>query len=979
MLDIEIILTDPQHQSSRWKDLVRAKKKRQRFLILLAPLFEYTFKRLTEALEHSYPQVKQRCAPQFLFRSVKNDLSALLLPMIVRVCVLEMHSLSERKILKSKTSSARFNEFIQILTHPHHAAELLQKYTILKTQLSIKIAQYIDAYLEFFSRLNQDIETVYKTFLNGQYRFKLKRVKADGDRHNHGRCVMTLEFSLGNRTKKLIYKPRSVEIEVAYQAMLVWFNQHLRTMNLKTLTVAPKKNYGWVEFIDYRGCQKNTEIQRFYERMGILMGILYLLAGTDIHSENVIAHGEQPVVIDLECLFTPFYLKEEISGASAGDKRPNKAPERFTVLNTLFLPQRTLADENYGGFETSPLAAQGGEKTPYHVMEWKKEGTDQMHLVRVKKRMPKNANLPTLRGKRLQPEKYEKNVLSGFNRIYQIIMKNKRFFLSPRSPLMAFKHHETRVLLRSTSEYAKLLIESYYPLFLFDPQKRDEHFSWLIKKYGGKLNAVVRSELKSIKTENIPLFKSQTDGKFITDESGKKLEIEVVLSGFERVMYHIQHDINTKDFALQQLLIRKAYETLHLNSRKEKKISWAFKPRENVRDYRTRAIKIAKHSLDQLAQREVFNRNQISWPTLESVGPFSWNAGFTSINLYSGIAGIGLTFAYAAEIFHHRKYKDLAYQCFMSIHDTLNEQGIASVDGVGGFSGVGGLIYAFSHFYRLSTADFVLSDLEKLLNFVPKLLSDDNQHDLMGGCTGCLAAIQAAAPWVDETIVNEVSHQCIQHLLQNYPEPNQFPHENTGIKSSKPLLGFSHGVAGMAWALARANETVGNTSPRVHEWIVRALEYESQQFSHTQKNWPDFRALSKNKKEFQWAWCHGAPGIALSRLDLPVIYQNQTTTQVELAIESTLKKGFGGVHCLCHGSFGNLELLLTAVEKGLYPQQKYEQVAAALIHHIDHKGIQPGVATTYSIPGLMLGISGVIYQLMRVVYPGRVPNVLLFL
>ena len=69
---------------------------------------------------------------------------------------------------------------------------------------------------------------------------------------------------------------------------------------------------------------------------------------------------------------------------------------------------------------------------------------------------------------------------------------------------------------------------------------------------------------------------------------------------------------------------------------------------------------------------------------------------------------------------------------------------------------------------------------------------------------------------------------------------------------------------------------------------------------------------------FQTAWCHGAPGIGLARLrSLPVLDDAATRAELRAAIATTLAHGFTGSHCLCHGGFGNLELLVRAHEVGL--------------------------------------------------------------
>ena len=58
-----------------------------------------------------------------------------------------------------------------------------------------------------------------------------------------------------------------------------------------------------MEFVAASGCTEAEAIQRFYERQGAYLALLYALEATDFHLENLIAAGEYPVWVDLESLF----------------------------------------------------------------------------------------------------------------------------------------------------------------------------------------------------------------------------------------------------------------------------------------------------------------------------------------------------------------------------------------------------------------------------------------------------------------------------------------------------------------------------------------------------------------------------------------------------------------------------------------------------------------------------------------------------
>ena len=108
--------------------------------------------------------------------------------------------------------------------------------------------------------------------------------------------------------------------------------------------------------------------------------------------------------------------------------------------------------------------------------------------------------------------------------------------------------------------------------------------------------------------------------------------------------------------------------------------------------------------------------------------------------------------------------------------------------------------------------------------------------------------------------------------------------------------------------------------PNYRNTELSSIKYERSVFSTKDNNWPDLRTDPENmsnddQNHFTTSWCHGAPGIGLSRLHMlkhindPVFY-----SEIEIAIKTTLSYGFDRNHCLCHGGLGNLELLLKLVK-----------------------------------------------------------------
>jgi lantibiotic modifying enzyme len=172
----------------------------------------------------------------------------------------------------------------------------------------------------------------------------------------------------------------------------------------------------------------------------------------------------------------------------------------------------------------------------------------------------------------------------------------------------------------------------------------------------------------------------------------------------------------------------------------------------------------------------------------------------------------------------------------------------------------------------------------------------------------------------------------------------------------------------MAWALLELASFTGEE--RFKTTAMDAIAYERSLFSPEAGNCPDLRDFvdtqrggaannGRDKQKFMMAWCHGAPGIGL-------------------ALQTTMAQGFGRNHSLCHGDLGNLELLLQASEVLDTPYWRVQanRIAAMVIESFGRHGYLCGVPLGVEVPGLMTGLAGIGYELLRLAEPQRVPAVL---
>ncbi|HWT83854.1 MAG TPA: type 2 lanthipeptide synthetase LanM, partial [Candidatus Methylomirabilis sp.] len=310
-------------------------------------------------------------------------------------------------------------------------------------------------------------------------------------------------------------------------------------------------------------------------------------------------------------------------------------------------------------------------------------------------------------------------------------------------------------------------------------------------------------------------------------------------------------------------------------------------------------------------------KHDASWIGLTLANQQHWSILPLGLDLYDGLPGVALFLAYLGEAAGEARYTALAQRAVATLQGQL-KAGQSLVPGIGGFCGWGGIVYALTHLGSLWDQPALLAEAEAIVELIPTLVEGDEQFDIISGAAGCIGGLLALYRCVPRDRTLAAAAQCGHHLLTYaQPMPSGLGWLPKGI-ADRPLTGFSHGAAGIAWALLQLAMVTGEE--RLRAAALAAMGYERSLFSAAEGNWPDLRsvessrmAVDEGNSTFAMAWCHGAPGIGLSRLlclrhfnDLPI------RSEIEAALQTTLVRGFGNNHSLCHGDLGNLELLLEA-------------------------------------------------------------------
>jgi lantibiotic modifying enzyme len=197
-----------------------------------------------------------------------------------------------------------------------------------------------------------------------------------------------------------------------------------------------------------------------------------------------------------------------------------------------------------------------------------------------------------------------------------------------------------------------------------------------------------------------------------------------------------------------------------------------------------------------------------------------------------------------------------------------------------------------------------------VIHRIGRLVDHDRQFDVLGGAAGAILALLSVqdAALVDDALT--VAVRSGDHLIAHARTQGRgvgwtLPEEEV------PLSGFAHGAAGIALALFKLWSATG--AGRFRATAEEALTYERSLFSAEASNWLDLRSPLAQRRGCAVSWCHGAPGIGLARLELLGLVDDAVmSTEIDAAVQATLEQPPARSHALCHGTLGNLELLLQA-------------------------------------------------------------------
>lgn len=905
-------------------------------LVLVAPLVAQARARVARQARHLAEDAVP--LPADADRLGLTGLLDELVVLLSRAVVLELNIDRLRGTSSGATPQERFVAFFGRYRAPEAALDLLADYPVLARQACELTRAWAERTVEFLHRLRADAPTLAATLHSGAPLGRLVEVQETGDPHRDGRRVLVATFDSGLR---LVYKPRPVAVEARFQHLLAWLND--RGADLHTFTVLPRGEYGWAAYVDTRAPATPAGQRRYAHRFGALLALLQAIGATDCHQENVVAHGEHPVLIDLETVFTPAVARS--TSARGGDAIAD------SVLAVGLLPR---ADE-----------AAGPVGDGCSCSAWQDEGTDEMRLCAPGHHHDEPGRQdPATAGAAIDVAAHLPRVVQGFESMTHLLAAVRDDLLAPHGPLTAFAADEIRVVLRPTRTYLRLRDAALHTDALQDGLDTERLYDWLWSGVADLplLAATVASERADLARRDVPMFTTRVDSRDLWSSRGQRLPGLLARSGLDEARRRLAR-LGPADLARQRWLIEAAFAArVDGTDAPHARVRWRLADLAPALTPAPAAYLAAAAEVADVVAGLACPGAEPTWfgLTPSAADPGRWAPTPLGPHLYDGIAGVALFLAHAGRLTGERRFTDLAGRAAAGLAARVLDQRIPG-DRIGAFTGWSGLLYTFGHLGALWRTDRYAPVVDVALARIVGLAAGEQALDLVDGYAGAVLAVSGAGLDPDRV---EPALRAAAGRLRAAAE--HYPHPARGAAGDL-LGGLSHGSAGIAAALARAGQVTGD--PAYTDAAARVLAYDRSLFRPELANWADLRRPGQSTV----TWCHGAPGVGLSRLLLRDALGPDEALDAEIgtAVRTTLATGFGRNHSLCHGDLGNLDLLLTAA-----PQQAAAPAAAVLRDGLSG-GWRCANPTALATPELMTGLSGIGLALLRLAAPERVPSVLL--
>lgn len=618
------------------------------------PRTSHTPRTLSELFEHSVRQEVGEVqvppppffGPDHLYSVCFDRIRDRLVAVAVKALFVEMHLCRSLGYLEGGTPTDRYRDFLRLASHPDFLEYLWAKYPALHRLVSTIRQNSVMAGWELAERLSADWPDLREQFALSAF---LARTPAEpvGDPHHGGRRTLILRDAQG---KSFLYKPRGADTNRAIERVLCVLAPQL-PLDLKVPRRLEREVYYWEEYAERHPCQSEAELRSYFRRLGQWLAILYAVAADDIHFENVVADGQYPIIVDLECIAAPKL-------ATRGSEYRVAPLLTDNVLALGIVPVRFGGRPGRAGIDFSVLGADSrAQQTPVPVEVIRDDGLDTARVEKAIVSIPASGAGPTLLGQAARHLDYIGDFVDSFSLTAEVCGR-----LGRKIERALFEEEILpRIVVRGTQIYGETRQRMIHPQLLLDALRVDERLLELIKMLPGVHGRdLVPAEMDSLWEGDIPRFTVNADSTVLAIGPGvSSAEAELPLtSGRSRVRQHLEWLASEGGRRVQVGMIKYAVTASELEydiTRVDESV-----PVEEVgiADGHPSSHPLAR-DVEAAVQRLASDLLGAYWhdgthsicPTLQYSDRGQWRVQSAAHDLYGGLPGIGLFFLTAGAYF----------------------------------------------------------------------------------------------------------------------------------------------------------------------------------------------------------------------------------------------------------------------------------------------------------------------------------------
>lgn len=839
-------------------------------------------------------------------------------------------------------------------------------------------ANWLASCRELDGRLCSDIREIERELIGHPVGAVTRLSSGLGDPHHGGRTVSLLFFESGDI---VVYKPRSLAGEAAFAALVGWASTLDPTLPLPAaVTVIDRDAYGWMSFVSHRPCRTAEEVAQYYRNSGGLLALVFALCGTDCHHENIISDGPTPVLVDAETLVSPLLepTRDDLDRSASAEARRIL---RNSVLQTGLLPSWHELPTG-DGYDSAGFGAADDREVMVLRPGWEHVNTDYQCRTSGSTHVRPLANVPRLGDTPIGADEHVEDIVAGFEGVCDALQRHRDTLLAADGPIQAFRHLRTRLILRPTQLYSDIRTTSIEPAAVADP---DRYFEHLLKRgatagvgteWRGlhqRHEDLVRSELDSLRQLDIPRIEVRADdATVVRPDELRGRDVGARTPGFNRVEGRIR-DLSVHGRRVQGSIINASFYCRAIvrssalagdghDRRGEGPHSVADPPLEHeelrwwVRAIASRISELAIHGADGSACWIVPTASRMhSVPQLRPMDS----------SVYGGTGGVALFLAAASLVLDEAELASLARSALRPLVCS------ALPTHLGGYTGIGSAIYTLVTVGDLLGDESMLVRALRLADTIEReTIRADTVLDLVGGSAGLALALTKLARSRATATAYDKAMVCCDRLATVIT--------SASIESGDYLAGLGHGLSGYVVAMSRLQQLTG--AHVYDDAIDRALAAEHNAFDDRLGNWLDFRDDAPDGSAMV-AWCSGAPGVGFARLALGD-WSARCRADLDVAIETTTRAALGGRDHLCCGTFGRSAFLFEAGRRRGNQDlcDLALRVASTALRRAGKPGrlcFVQGRRSQADHLGMFQGTTGIGWQLLRMIAPELVPELLL--